>query len=200
MLALPRVPLSAHLGVTLTAFMLSVGLLSAGAAAQGSTDVSAAQTECDAITSQKADVTLSRGYRGRWRRYATSEHEESALVWLRDGRLRVAVTGVSGEDNSLEVAHCFRADGSLAQVRSTLGTFYADPGPVRVERVFTYDRDGKRLHFSEQVFDTQGKRVTTDFARFALEYERLFAREEQMRAFFGAALARFVDQASAGRR
>lgn len=173
-------------------FALATHLASVGAQAQRASDVDAVQSECDAITSQKADLTLSRAYRGRWRRYATSEHEESALVWLRDGRVRVAVTGVSGEDNSLEVAHCFRADGSLAQMRSTLGTFYADPGPVRVERVFAYDREGQRLRFSERVFDGEGKRVTTDFARFALEYERLFVHEEQMRSFFGVVLVRFL--------
>lgn len=160
--------------------------------AESSDDIASVQLECDAISRRRADLTLSRGYRGRWRRYATSEHEESALLWLTEGQLRVAVTGVSGEDNALEVAHCFRADGSLAQVRSTLGTFYADPGPVRVERVFVYGEDGQRLRFSERVFDSQGKRVTTDFARFALEYERLFVREQQMRAFFGVVLERFL--------
>jgi len=153
-------------------------------------EVRAAYAACRSFAARAAPIALERPYDGVWKRGSTLEHGEFASVWLEGRTVRVARLETSGEDNAITVRYCFRRDGTLAFIHTSLGTFYADPGPVHVERRSYFDPRARRFRELEQVYDAKDRPVQRDFARYALEFERVFVTADRMRHFFGNALRR----------
>ena len=151
-------------------------------------EVRAAYAACRSFAAHGPTRTLERPYDGTWKRDSTLERGEFASLWM-DGRtIRVANLSTGGEDNSITVRSCFRPNGRLAFMHTTLGTFYADPGPVRVERRLYFDLRGHKFLETEQVYDTNNKPVHRACGGFALAFERVFLTSAKMRAFFGRSL------------
>jgi hypothetical protein len=71
----------------------------------------------------------------------------------------MTMTTSSSGDWAHFVEYCFRADGTLAQARSTLNTFY---GGVKRIRLHRFARDGRGLWTSTRVFDLRTGRPRKD--------------------------------------
>lgn len=153
-------------------------------------EVRAAYAACRSFAAHGPTLRLERPYDGLWKRGGTLERGEFASVWMDRRTIRVANLNKDGEDNSIAVRSCFRPDGRLAFMHTRLGTFYADPGPMRVERRLYFDVRGHTFLETEQVYDTNNKPVQRAYGGFALAFERVFLTSAKMRAFFGRALDR----------
>jgi hypothetical protein len=176
--------------VKVFAVVIALVLCTSGWATSPLDEVRAAYAACRSFAARAAPISLERPYDGAWKRGNTLEQGEFASVWLEGRTIRVARLETGGEDNAIVVRYCFRRDGTLAFIHTSLGTFYADPGPVNVERRSYFDPRGRRFRELEQVYDAKDEPVQRDFARYALEFERVFLTSTKMRAFFGRALER----------
>ena len=165
-------------------------VLCSGQAISPLDEVRAAYAACRSFAARTAPVALERPYDGVWKRGDTLERGEFASVWLEGRTIRVATFQTASEDNAITVRYCFRRNGTLAFIHTSLGTFYADPGPVHVQRRLYFDPRGHQFRTSELVYDAKDKPIRRDFARWALEFERVFPTSNKMRAFFGRALER----------
>lgn len=173
------------------AFAAVIALLGAiGWAASPFDEVRAAYAACRSFAARARPIALERPHDGVWKRGGTLERGEFASVWLEGRTVRVARLETGGEDNVISVRYCFRRDGTLAFMHTSLGTFYADPGPVHVERRQYFDTRGHRLRTQEQVYDAKDRLVQREFARYALAFERVFSTSARMRRFFKNALGR----------
>lgn len=181
---MPRMLLSRQNAALTAAILLS----SIAATARAEDDVAAAYDACRRLSSGAPTSKLARADEGPWQRGGDLERGEFASLWLEGKTIRVANVESGSEDNSIIVRYCFRSDGSLALIHTTLGTFYSDPGPVRVERRLYFDKTGKKLRTLEQVYNSDGTRVQQEFARFWLDRERVLVTNADMLRFFGAAL------------
>jgi len=86
--------------------------------------------------------------------------DESAYVWLKDGKLVVAkmsFTSSSGDWYHF-VTYYFRDDGTLGKIHAQLNTFAAPGGGVSVVREKFYGADGKLLHATTRYLDLQSQR------------------------------------------
>jgi hypothetical protein len=174
--------------VTVFAFVFVIGAI--GWATSPIDEVRAAYAACRDFAARTKMMPYERPYDGVWRRGTTLERGEFASLWLEGQTVRVANLQTGGEDNAITVRYCFRRDGTLAFMHTTLGTFYADPGPVRVERRLYFDPRGQKFRETEQVYDAKNKPVQRLYGGFALQFERVFLTSNKMRAFFGRALKR----------
>jgi hypothetical protein len=172
------------------AVMVAFTLWTMGSATSPIDEVRAAYAACRDFSSRTKILSLERPYDGVWRRGTTLDRGEFASLWLEGKTVRVANLQTGGEDNAITVRYCFRRDGTLAFMHTTLGTFYADPGPVRVERRLYFDQRGQKFGETEQVYDTNNKLVQRVYGGFALQFERVFLTSAKMRAFFGNVLKR----------
>jgi hypothetical protein len=170
------------------ALVVALACLCVALASSPVDEVRTAYAACRDFAAQHNTISLERPYDGIWKRGSTLERGEFASLWLDAQTVRVANLQTGSEDNAITVRYCFRPNGTLAFVHTTLGTFYADPGPVRVERRLYFDSRGQKFRETEQVYDAQNKLVQRDFARWALEFERVFLTSNKMRAFFGDVL------------
>ncbi len=168
--------------------VIAFTLWAVGLATSPIDEVRAAYAACRDFSSRTKMMPLERPYDGVWRRGSTLERGEFASLWLEGKTMRVVTFQTGGEDNAITVRYCFRRDGTLAFMHTTLGTFYADPGPVRVERRLYFDTRGQKFRETEQVYDTKNKPVQRLYGGFALQFERVFLTSAKMRAFFGNVL------------
>ncbi|MEP6652089.1 MAG: hypothetical protein ABJA82_01955 [Myxococcales bacterium] len=118
--------------------------------------------------------------KGRWIEFARQhdldaavkeEHVfEVAQVWSReDGAMAVSMRFSSGSGDWFHfVEYCFRTDGSLARVNSTLNTFNAvdkdsekDVNGASRERERYFDPSGKQIKVNRRVLDLQTKKPTS---------------------------------------
>jgi hypothetical protein len=86
--------------------------------------------------------------------------EDSAYVWVRDGKVVVAkfsVTSASG-DWYHYVDYYFRADGTLAKIHAQLNTFAGPDGGISVIRDKVYSSRGKLLHTATWYRDLQSQK------------------------------------------
>jgi hypothetical protein len=86
--------------------------------------------------------------------------EDSAHVWLRDGKVvaaRFSFTSSSG-DWYHYVDYYFRADGTLAKIHAQLNTFAAPDGGISVVRDKFYSSSGKLLHTATRFLDLQSQK------------------------------------------
>jgi hypothetical protein len=172
------------------AVVIALVFCAAGWATSPLDEVRLAYAACRDFASRTTTISLERPYEGVWKRGSTLERGEFASLWLEGRTIRVARLETGGEDNAITVRYCFRRDGTLAFMHTTLGTFYADPGPVRVERRLYFDPNGRKFRETEQVYDTNNKLVKRVYGGFALQFERVFLTSTKMRAFFGRAVER----------
>jgi len=101
-----------------------------------------------------------------WREYKSDQDLDTdkgenigfsaALVWTRSGRVIAAnlTTQVGSGDWVLYATYCFRADGSLARIQSTLDTFH---GHVTAEREWLFSSNGKQLQSAESFKDLKSQ-------------------------------------------
>jgi hypothetical protein len=101
---------------------------------------------------------------------------DEAFVWELPGNSLVITMfhASSTGDWAHYVDYCFRANGSLASVESTLATFYAAAGPVRRIRKRRFDARGKQLWVLTRVVDARSGRTMRD-AQFRDQDEEIFA-------------------------
>jgi hypothetical protein len=170
------------------AVVIASVFFAAGWATSPLDEVRTAYAACRNFASHTKMMSLERPYEGVWRRGSTLERGEFASLWLEGKTVRVANLETGSEDNAITVRYCFRRDGTLAFMHTTLGTFYADPGPVRVERRLYFDTRGRKFRETEQVYDTKNQPVKRLYGGFALQFERVFLTSANMRAFFGDVL------------
>ncbi len=173
-----------------TGFVLVFVICAIGWAISPMDEVRAAYAACRDFAPKTKMLSLERPYDGVWSFGTTLDRGEFASLWLEGQTVRVANLQTGGEDNAITVRYCFRPNGTLAFMHTTLGTFYADPGPVRVERRLYFDGRGQKFRETEQVYDTKNKLVKRLYGGFALQFERVFLTSNKMRAFFGRALER----------
>jgi hypothetical protein len=91
--------------------------------------------------------------------------DNAAFVWIRaDRSIQVNFTFQSGSGDWVNYAnYCFRPDGSLAMVKSTLNTFY---GEMTVERENLYSPEGTRLDKRIRFLDLRSKKLKKPSANF----------------------------------
>ena len=86
--------------------------------------------------------------------------EDSAHVWLRDGKVvaaRFSFTSSSG-DWYHYVDYYFRADGTLAKIHAQLNTFAGPDGGISVVRDKFYSSSGKLLHTATRYLDLKSQK------------------------------------------
>jgi hypothetical protein len=98
-----------------------------------------------------------RELKSRGEKSQVSDANESASVWLKDGRVvltRFTLQSFSG-DWVHYVDHYFREDGTLAKIEARLNTFY---GRVSAVREKFYGKRGELLQASEHIYRLGTKR------------------------------------------
>jgi len=98
-----------------------------------------------------------------------------AFVWDLPGHSLVVTmfhTSSSGDWEHF-VDYCFRANGTLATVESTLTTFFAANGPVLRIRKHRFDEKGKELWVRTSVYDPKTREPLKN-AQFADQDEEIF--------------------------
>jgi hypothetical protein len=86
--------------------------------------------------------------------------EDSAHVWLRDGKVvaaRFSFTSPSG-DWYHYVDYYFRADGTLTKIHAQLNTFAGPDGGISVVRDKFYSSSGKLLHTATRYLDLKSQK------------------------------------------
>jgi hypothetical protein len=106
-----------------------------------------------------------------------------AQVWSReDGATAVSMRFTSGSGDWFHfVEYCFRTDGTLARLHSSLNTFnaaYKDPnkqvdGAIR-ERERYFDASGRQIKVTKQVLDLHNKRPAPDLLIMDDEKEPIY--------------------------
>jgi len=98
-----------------------------------------------------------------------------AFVWDLPGHSLVVTMFHTSSSGDWEhyVDYCFRANGTLATVESTLTTFFAAKGPVLRIRKHRFDEKGRELWVRTSVYDAKTREPLKD-AQFADQDEDIF--------------------------
>lgn len=168
--------------------LVSFGARGAAPQAKAIEEVRRSYAQCGGIRDRVTPVVLHKEIpRGTeeapWQRSdraAPERAQRTMSVFAVNGMVRFAldeVNAVSG-DWRQTIEHCFRADGSVAFVFSTLRTFY---GNVAVEDRLYFDPRGKNFHKLRRVSDLgTGKPVKRGKGGFMDQKPELFGSSDEL--------------------